>query len=320
MEQRGFVSRSWLASLLGAAALIATQASPAGAAVTIGQTFIPDQDFGGSGTFIQTSSPDGSYAVPSDGVITSWSFQAAAGPTPPIKLKMFRFVSGTDYTTVGESQVVTPTAGILNTFPTRIPVKGGDVPAHFYSDTSVAFRNVPGYDAVFNSGAPGDPSLDAPPGTTLTYEFDAGDQLDLSAVLEPDADRDGFGDESQDKCIGTPGTANGCPSTVKIDSVKQKGSKKVKVTATVPGAGTLDIGSPSDPALASKAAKAKSLKRVTTTLTATTKQKLKLTLKLTKSAIARLEDADKLKLKVKAVYTPIGGPAGSQTRKTKLKG
>jgi hypothetical protein len=320
MKQGSFVNRFWLASLLGAAALIAAHASPAGAAVTIGQTFVPDQSFGGSGTFIQTSSPGNGYAVPSDGVITSWSFQAPADPTPPIKLKMFRLVSGTDYTTVGESQVVTPTAGILNTFPTRIPAKGGDVPGHFYSDTSVVFRDAPGYGTVFNDGSPGDPSLDAPPGTTLTYEFDADDQIDLSAVLERDADQDGFGDESQDKCVGTPGTANGCPSTVTIDSVKQKGSKKLKVTVTVPGAGTLEVGSPSDPALASKAAKAKSLKPVSTALTAITKQQLRLTLKLTKSAIARLGDAGKLKLKVKAVYTPTGGVAGSQTKKTKLKG
>ena len=90
------------------------------------------------------------------------------------------------------------------------------------------------------------------------------------------------------------------------------------MTATVPGAGTLKVGSPSDPALASAAAK-KSLKAVTKSLTATTKQQLKLTLKLTKSAIGQLDDAGKLKLKVKAVYTPVGGPPGSQTKKAKLK-
>jgi len=89
----------------------------------------------------------------------------------------------------------------------------------------------------------------------------------------------------------------------------------VKATATVPGAGTLAVGSASDKALAS----AKSLKVAERTLTGTAKQQVKLTLKLTKSAISRLADSGKLKLKVKAVYTPVGGPAGSDVAKKKLK-
>ena len=56
---------------------------PADAAVTIGQTFTPDVSFTGSGVFIQAGAPNGSYRVPSDGVITSWSFQAPANPRRP---------------------------------------------------------------------------------------------------------------------------------------------------------------------------------------------------------------------------------------------
>jgi hypothetical protein len=62
---------------------------------------------------------------------------------------------------------------------------------------------------------------------------------------------------------------SGDSSTVTIDKLKQKGDTKVNVTATVPGSGTLRVGSPSNPALASAAAK-KNLKAVTKTLTATT--------------------------------------------------
>jgi hypothetical protein len=143
-------------------------------------------------------------------------------------------------------------------------------------------------------------------------------RLNAQAVVEPDTDRDVFGDETQDKCVGTPGTANGCPSTVTIDGLKQKGDTKVRVTATVPGAGALKVGAASDPALASAAAK-KTLKPKSLNLTAITKQQLTLKLKLTKSAIRKLDDKGKLKLKVKAVYTPSGGPPGSQTKKKKLK-
>jgi hypothetical protein len=308
-----------LASCVAVAAVFAASASPAGAAVTIGETFTPPVSFGGSGVFIQSSSPGSSYAVPSDGVITSWSFEAAAGSTPPLKLKIVRHAGGNDFTTIGDSQLETPTPSTLNTWTTRIAVRAGDLLAHFYSDTTFSYRNVPGYGTNEISGSPGDPNLDPPPGTTITYEPPSATphQIDVSAVVEPDVDRDGFGDESQDKCVGTPGTANGCPSAVTIDKLKQKGDTKVKVTATVPGAGTLQVGSASGKALAGKAAK--SLKVVQRNLTATTKQRVTLKVKLTKSAIGQLVDVGKLKLKVKAVYTPPGGPPGSQTKQKKLR-
>ncbi|HKH41101.1 MAG TPA: hypothetical protein VKA41_04535 [Solirubrobacterales bacterium] len=50
----GGLSLASAAALLG---LIAVNASSAGAAVTVGQTFTPEQDFGGSGVFIQSGSP-----------------------------------------------------------------------------------------------------------------------------------------------------------------------------------------------------------------------------------------------------------------------
>src|SRR5262249_27486121 len=35
-------------------------------------------------------------------------------------------------------------------------------------------------------------------------------QTPIAATIEPDADKDGFGDESQDNCPGVVGTDNGC--------------------------------------------------------------------------------------------------------------
>jgi hypothetical protein len=316
-----FVRRFSIASLV-AAALITTNAASAGAAVKVGETFTPDVQWGGTGVIIQVGAPGDINVVPTAGVLTGWSFEArAAVTTPPLKMKVVRPAGGNDFTTVADSQLQTPMPGVLNTWPTRIPVNAGDLLAlHFSDDTyGMGFPPDPQYATQEISGVTGSACCDPPPGTAVTYDSpNTSERADISAMLEPDADHDGFGDESQDKCVGTPGTANGCPSTVTIDKLKQKGDTKVKVTATVPGAGTLKVGSPSDPALASAAAK-KRLKAVTTTLTATTKQQLKLTLKLTKSAAAKLVNTGSLKLKVKAVYTPVGGPAGSQTKKKKLK-
>ncbi len=76
------VGRLSLAAAVTALALIGASASSAGAAVKIGETFAPETEAGLAGVFIQSSSPGNSYTVPSDGVITSWSFEAAAGVTP----------------------------------------------------------------------------------------------------------------------------------------------------------------------------------------------------------------------------------------------
>jgi hypothetical protein len=300
-----------LAALIAVGALMVAPMG-ASAATQIGETFTPTSDCSVDRTRLQSGSPGAQYAAPSTGVITRWNFEAGASP-PQVKFKVGRPAGGADFTIIGESTLMTPVASPpLNSYLTQIPVQAGDV-IGLYTTTvsSDCGRAQAGYSFHFKNG-------DVMPPTTTTFSPFGGFQLDVAALLEPDADQDGFGDESQDKCVGTPGTANGCPSTVTIDKLKQKGTKpKVKVTTTVPGAGTLEVGSPSDPALASAAAKR--LKPVTTTLTATTKQQLKLTLKLTKSAIGKLENAGKLKLKVKAVYTPVGGPPGSQTKKTKLK-
>jgi hypothetical protein len=322
MSRGGHIGRRLpLALLLASAGLIGASAAPAGAAVTIGETFPPEQSFGGAGVFIQIGSPGNSYTVPSDGVITSWSFEAhPTEVTPPLKLKMMRHVTGDDYLTVGDSQRETVMLGVLNTWPTRIAVKAGDFPAHGYSDTTLGYRSPPGYVTTEISGNPGDPGLDPPPGTTTTFEppSSSSHQIDVSAVLEPDADRDAFGDETQDKCLGTPGSFSGCPSTIQLNSVKQKkGAAKIRVNMTVPGAGTVAAGSPGDKALASIAKK--KLKAKTRTETVTGSHGVSLTLKLTKATAERLATSGKLKVKVKAVYTPPGGPPASQTKKKKLK-
>lgn len=309
--------------VVGALGALAVPA-PALAATAIGEAT-------GSGTQIcttnytwvqdATASSSPSYAVPAGGgVITRWSHTVSsdtpAGAT--MRLKVFRKTGANAYLTIGQSDVETLNSAGLRTFATRIGVQAGDLLGLRTGGTegTDCYRTGQSGDVAVEQTMPGLP--DPPVGTTFNSSVANAFVLDVAAVVEPDADSDGYGDETQDQCVGSAGAANGCPSTVTIDKLKQKGDTKLKVTVTVPGAGTLEVGSPSDPALASAAAK-KRLKAVTKTLTATTKQQLKLTLKLTKSAIGKLDEAGKLKVKVKAVYTPVGGPAGSQTKKKKLK-
>jgi hypothetical protein len=220
---RGLLRRTLLTGLVGCGLLLLP--GIASAATTIGQTFTPDQEFGGAGVFIQTGSPSNGYAVPTDGVITSWSFQAAATEAPPLKLKMLRRVNATDFATVGDSQLETPTLGALTTWPTRIPVKAGDAPAEFYSNSTLAYRDVPGF--VTQEDSTG---VDPPPGTTFSYESanPESHQIDLAAVLEPDADHDGYGDETQDGCPTNPALHSGCGVKAPPPISKQRKCKKHK--------------------------------------------------------------------------------------------
>src|SRR5512134_628613 len=108
-----------LASLVAVAGLVATNASPAGAAVTIGATFP-----GATGTCpqgetgLQASSPGSppEYAAPFDGVITSWSFHATAVPPTVLKLKVGRPAGGNVFTIIGESPPKAPPGGVLSTY------------------------------------------------------------------------------------------------------------------------------------------------------------------------------------------------------------
>jgi hypothetical protein len=57
--------------------------------------------------------------------------------------------------------------------------------------------------------------VDEPPDGTSIRTWGAApwpsSRVSVSASLEPDLDHDGFGDETQDKCLGTAGPENGCP-------------------------------------------------------------------------------------------------------------
>jgi hypothetical protein len=213
---------------IGVVGLFGVLAPSAFAAVTIGQTFAPTVSWGGSGTIIETTSLGNSYVVPSDGVITSWSFMAPTD-VAPLKLKMLRSAGGNDFTTVGESQLKTPTASTLNTWPTRIPVRAGDFLGEYYASDTHPLGDTPGYLSQEISSSVGDPVVDPPPGTTKTYgqSSPGGYQVDGSAVLEADADHDGFGDETQDQCPTNAATQGPCPAPKKCKHKKKHHSSAV---------------------------------------------------------------------------------------------
>jgi hypothetical protein len=203
---------SKLARTIPAAALVATALmvvpSGAGAATTIGQTFDPDDAIGCESDFTRLQgSPGGQYAAPSDGVITRWSFQADA-VAPQLKFKVGRSAGGNDFTMIGESAVVTAVTNTVNSYFVQIPVQAGDVIGLYTMTFARCARSATGYTLLRKSG-------DVVPPTQATFTPTAGFQQDVSALLEPDCDKDGLGDETQDTNLSScaPGTTPTGPIT-----------------------------------------------------------------------------------------------------------
>jgi hypothetical protein len=166
-----------------------------------------------------------SYTVPDGGVIVSWSHYEGPPSGNMMRLKIFRRTDvPTSFFTVGQSAVESLTAGVVNTFATRIPVQAGDV----LGESTLTL----GADCDF-SGTAGDTERgvggDPPPGSTVTFGPPSGPtRINVAATLEPDADNDGFGDETQDACPTDETTQGACPvpETTITTGPKDKTKKK----------------------------------------------------------------------------------------------
>ncbi len=185
-------------------------------------------------TMVQ-SALSGSYAAaPVDGVITRWRVRTGA-PGGPLGLRIARPFGATERIGAGSSGLVSASAAGVNEFATRLPISTGDnIGLSFTSDTNVQFK--PG------SGVPGATALYFTPQLT-----EDGRRIDASAVnnntellfnadLELDVDRDGFGDETQDRCLGVNGPSNGCdvaPPTPVLVTYGPQGVGKLKIKVSV---------------------------------------------------------------------------------------
>jgi Ca2+-binding RTX toxin-like protein len=207
-----------LAFLLAITALIAGPGS-AGAATQIGQTFPGTFSCLGPSTYFEQSTAPASpsYAVPAGGgVITSWSVVARGGDTGQVKLGVLRNAGApSQFTTIGASVARTLTASLtantLNTFTTRVPAQAGDrIAALILSGSNYACASF-GFDSA--DVGQRDQALVHDAGDTFTYsDPNPGARINIGATVEPDADGDGFGDETQDQCPTNATTQGPCPA------------------------------------------------------------------------------------------------------------
>jgi hypothetical protein len=177
--------------------------------------------------------------VPAAGVVTKWKVNVLPFPGATVQqLKVFRTAGGpVDFQVVGESSAQTVVGG-QNTFDTRIPVQAGDRFGLYSASESpgVLFcKTFSAQDVLL--AAKGNFAVGQP-----VEIVDSGMkyQVAVSAIVEPDVDGDGFGDETQDKCQRSAAIQAECPEIgLTSYGLVRKGSALVLVSATAPAAVTL---------------------------------------------------------------------------------
>jgi hypothetical protein len=209
-------------------------ASPAAAATTVGQV-----DTGPNPTdcpaltgLVTTSVSDGpTFTVPTGGgVITSWQTNAGAGADQSAKLKILRATAApATYLVVGQSAFRPITASLLNgPLPVRIPVQSGDFVSILTGANGGPCQTVTSNPADISRATTGGP--DSANGTNASFPTPlTGRRANVSASLEPDADRDGFGDETQDQCPSDPSAQGACPVAAAPPPVTGSGGRAAAI-------------------------------------------------------------------------------------------
>ncbi len=245
------VRRLLLASLVAVAALVVLPwALPgkAGAATKLGKVSPPFPLLAPSGNFVQLQTATIPYTVPPPGgVITGWSHMGSAedGSAGSGRLQLWRRVgTTTDFFLVRRSDLESFTAGIVNSFATRLPVSGGDRLGLRSENAASRYGGVSGDNVLELAG--GDPA----PGETrgaVPGPPESATLVNVAAVLEADADGDGFGDETQDQCPTNATTQGPCPPVPAPQPTPQPTSTCKGEPATIVGTGGVDklSGTPS---------------------------------------------------------------------------
>jgi hypothetical protein len=168
-----------------------------------------------------------SYAVPpGGGVITSWRAGGLDGDRN-LALRVFTGdPSGTSFTPVAESPTETFPSGMNPSFPTQISVSGGEL-------LGLHIPVGPNVSGCIYVGAGGGSTWSLADsvmsvGQTETHTAVPDGRLNVSAVLEPDADHDRFGDETQDQCPADAATQGPCPVAPLAPAKKKKKKKCTK--------------------------------------------------------------------------------------------
>lgn len=193
---------------------------------------------GGISLVQQSTDPSGLYEVPPPGgVITGWAHKGDDDSDGGFgRLQVWRPAGGTNFTLVGRSELQPAVPGILNEFAARIAVAPGDLLGLWAATPEFGCYYMTGVPADVTRCCEGGLPTDPVPGDTRSLEDDdAGLRLNVTATLEPDADGDGFGDETQEQCATDASLQGPCADTTIVTGPRNKIKTKKKKVAVIFG-------------------------------------------------------------------------------------
>ncbi|HZO05705.1 MAG TPA: hypothetical protein VFB52_04905, partial [Solirubrobacterales bacterium] len=287
-------------ALAGLICVLALPPAGAAAASRVGNECTADKGttLGGIVQLGQSAGPIPMVA-PASGVITAWSATVGAAlPDAPHRIHVLRAAGPTSFVLLASSPQVSLRPG-PNSFPVRLPIAAGDriglegteQSSTYFCATPSSFDRI----GVLSFGLmPG-----APQPLGLTDDQVA---VPVVAVIEPDADGDGYGDETQDRCPGSAAHQD-CPAAI-VDATADAGRATVTVSVTTDRPATVRV---SGNVRLGKGAKAKLAARAKTVAPGKlTRFTLKFPRKL-KSKLKELESGRRLTLKITASATNATG-------------
>lgn len=191
-----------------------------------------------------------SLTAPISGVITKVKVQIGI-PLPlaiPEQVKLLKAAGGNNYTVTNQTTV--PAGSGLTAVDARMPVQTGErlaVHGLPFSYEGTAYTGYEFYCKAVPGSVLGAVPGDVPAGTTAEFVPATTGSVPLTAVIEPDADNDGYGDETQDKCPQSATTQAPCPAvTLSATGTARKGLATMSVTASLQAsvtvAGTVKLG------------------------------------------------------------------------------
>jgi len=190
-------------------------------------------------TLLQLEKAGGSalpLSAPSAGVVTKWKVNSGLTSILAENLRVFRATGKpSEFRTIADSgtEAVLPGA---NVFHARIPVRTGDRFGVFAASPSGAL-----YCTTANpADVMGALAFDGAVGSTQAFTSNPSFQVAVSALVERDADGDGYGDETQDGCPRGRAYHGECPR-VRLNAVAKVKRHAIVLLVTASSEAYVDV-------------------------------------------------------------------------------
>lgn len=185
----------------------------------------------------------GGVNAPVSGVVVRWRIRALPGSVTSLSvaLRLYRGNAAVGTSAFESSSL----SGEIETFSARLPVQAGDrlgLNQTQFGFMMISFASV----SYSDTGAGSHDYWGAPPtdGSSATPDSSVSDrEILINADVEPDADGDGFGDESQDLCPTDRALQTACPDTTKpvVTALKLTAKRGFSFNSTEAGQYSLHV-------------------------------------------------------------------------------